>query len=65
MFRFIPRKGSSKSHPIKGPNGGWVDKFGNEWVKGPPHHFPGFAHEWDVQLPGGGHLNVSPIGVVA
>ena len=41
-----------------------MDKFGNEWVKGPPHHFPEDPFEWDVQLPGGGHLNVSINGVV-
>jgi hypothetical protein len=64
-YRFIPPKGSNPANPTKGPGKGFVDKFGNEWVKGPNHHFPGEGDfEWDVQLPGGGHLNVSITGKV-
>jgi hypothetical protein len=65
MFRFIPPKGSNPSNPYRGPGGkGFVDKFRNVWVKGPPHHFPGDDFEWDVQLPDGSHINVSIRGVV-
>jgi RHS repeat-associated protein len=62
-FRFIAPEGSNPSNPVRGPRKGWMDKFGNEWVKGPPHHFPGENFEWDVQLPDGTHINVSPDGV--
>ena len=65
MIRFIPPKGSNPFNPVKGPNGGWMDQFNNEWVKGPTHHFPGDPFEWDVQLPDGGHVNVSMRGVIA
>ena len=64
-FRFIPPKGSSPSNPVKGSHGGWIDRFGNEWVKGPAHHFPGDPFEWDVQLLRRGYYNVSKHGVVA
>jgi hypothetical protein len=64
-FRFIPPRGSSPANPIRGPRGGFIDRFRNEWVRGPNHHFPGDgAYEWDVQLKGGGHLNVSESGKV-
>ncbi len=65
MFRFIPPKGSSPSNPVKGLGGGWLDQFGNEWQKGPAHHFPGDPFEGDVQPKGGGYLNVSVRGVVS
>jgi RHS repeat-associated protein len=64
-FRFIPPKGVGRSTPKRGPNKGWMDNFGNEWIKGPPHHFPGQPFEWDVQLPDGTYINVSPQGVIA
>tara|TARA_R110002110_G_scaffold415856_1_gene658400 strand:- start:42933 stop:50264 length:7332 start_codon:yes stop_codon:yes gene_type:complete len=74
--RFIPRKGYKPSMPLpKGPNNGVLDKFGNEWVKGPSRTH-GEAFEWDVQLSrqgkqqlgwlsrDGNHLNVSLKGRV-
>ena len=64
-YRFVPDKGATP--PNRGPGGGYVDKFRNEWQKGPNHHFPGdpWPYEWDVQLTGGGYINVSGRGVVA
>ncbi|MFV2126138.1 polymorphic toxin type 17 domain-containing protein [Micromonospora sp. LOL_013] len=55
---------------VKGQKGGYIDRFGNEWVRG-PSRTPGQEFEWDVQLsrtgkaqlrrlsPDGKHLNVS------
>ncbi len=35
-IRFIPKKGYDPANPLaKGPNGGYIDRFGNEWVKRP------------------------------
>ena len=48
------------------PNGkgsGWADDDGNIWVPTGPR--PGLAHggpHWDVQTPGGGHINIYPGG---
>ncbi|MHB1222368.1 MAG: polymorphic toxin type 17 domain-containing protein [Gammaproteobacteria bacterium] len=49
-IRFVPRENYSPSTPlIRGPNNGYLDRFGNEWVKG-PSRTSGQAFEWDVQL---------------
>ena len=56
--------------------GGYVDRYGNVWLKGPYHGDPklGFTYEWDVQLSasgknawgkfanGKGYINVRPDG---
>jgi hypothetical protein len=63
-FRFIPPKGSNPNNPVK-VGSGFLDRFGNIWQPGPPHHFPGDPIEWDVQLANGGYLNVSIRGIVA
>ena len=60
---------------VRGPNKGYIDRFGNEWTKGPTRT-TGEAFEWDV-IPGrnartwfkdlakdGTHVNVSLGGVV-
>ena len=70
-IRFVPDSNYSSSNPLpRGPNNGYLDKFGNEWVKG-PSRTAGQAFEWDVQLSpkgkaqlgwatrDGSHLNVS------
>ncbi|WP_348984752.1 MULTISPECIES: polymorphic toxin type 17 domain-containing protein [Enterobacter] len=70
-IRFVPDSNYSPSNPLpRGPNNGYLDKFGNEWVKG-PSRTAGQAFEWDVQLSpkgkaqlgwatrDGSHLNVS------
>ena len=50
---------------VRNPNGsghGWEDADGNVWV---PSGQGGRAHggpHWDVQIPGGGHINVYPGG---
>ncbi|MBH8593650.1 polymorphic toxin type 17 domain-containing protein [Paenactinomyces guangxiensis] len=52
-FRFIPEKGATKLKTKKmGGKTGYVDRFGNVWVKGPYHgdRRLGFDREWDVQL---------------
>jgi len=37
-------------HPLpRGPSHGFLDRFGNEWVRG-PSRTKGQAFEWDVQL---------------
>ncbi|MBP6219248.1 MAG: hypothetical protein KA436_11730 [Oligoflexales bacterium] len=49
-IRFVPPEDYDPSTPLKrGPNGGYVDKFGNEWSKG-PSRTPGQSFKWDVQL---------------
>jgi filamentous hemagglutinin len=49
-IRFVPPNGYSPTNPLlRGPNGGYIDKFGNEWVRG-PSRTPGEPFEWDVQL---------------
>jgi len=46
----IPQKGYNPSNPLaRGPNNGFIDRFGNEWVRG-PSRTKGQAFEWDVQL---------------
>ena len=75
-IRFVPDGNYSPSNPLpKGPNNGYLDKFGNEWVKG-PSRTAGQAFEWDVQLSpkgkaqlgwatrDGSHLNVSLDGKI-
>lgn len=55
--RYVPPKNWPASEPLpRGPNSGYM--VGNEWTKG-PSRTQGEAFEWDVQLPGGGHWNVS------
>ncbi|WP_243207486.1 MULTISPECIES: hemagglutinin repeat-containing protein [unclassified Pantoea] len=75
-IRYIPPEGYSASQPLpRGPNKGYIDNFGNEWVKG-PSRTAGQAFEWDVQLSrtgkaqlgwatrDGSHLNISLDGKV-
>ena len=55
---FEPDKNWHSTQPLnRGPQGGFVDRHGNEWTHGrsitSTQHF-----EWDVQMPRGGHLNV-------
>lgn len=70
-IRLVPDSNYSPSKSLpRGPNNGYLDKFGNEWVKG-PSRTAGQAFEWDVQLspkgkaqPGwatreGSYLNIS------
>lgn len=70
-IRFIPDPDYHPSNKLlKGENGGYLDKFGNEWTKG-PSRTPGEPFEWDVQLSekgkkqlgwasrDGDHINVS------
>lgn len=75
-IRFVPEPGYNPSSPLqRGPQNGYVDRFGNEWVVGPSRK-PGHPFEWDVQLSprgreqlgwlsrDGRHVNVSPFGEV-
>lgn len=74
-IRFIPRPSDAKSGRLLKKNGGFVDKFGNIWKKG-PSRTKGQAFEWDVQLSAKGkaqlgglsrdgkHLNVSLDGKI-
>ncbi|GAA2711907.1 polymorphic toxin type 17 domain-containing protein [Actinoplanes palleronii] len=70
-IRYVPPKGYNPSMPLpRTPRGGYKDRFGNEWTKG-PSRTPGQEFEWDVQLRGkgreqlgkwtrdGSHANVS------
>jgi RHS repeat-associated protein len=75
-IRYVPPEGYNPASPLpRGPNGGYIDRFGNEWVVG-PSRTPGQPFEWDVQLSStgqeqigwlsrdGAHVNVSPLGEV-
>lgn len=75
-IRYIPPENYNPSGPLpRGPNKGYVDKFGNEWTKG-PSRTAGQAFEWDVQLSrlgksqlgwatrDGSHINVSLDGKI-
>ncbi|WP_211229693.1 polymorphic toxin type 17 domain-containing protein, partial [Arsenophonus nasoniae] len=75
-IRYVPPEGYSPSQPLpRGPNNGYIDKFKNEWVKG-PSRTAGQSFEWDIQLSSqgksqlgwatrdGSHLNVSLDGKI-
>ncbi|MBX4133208.1 hypothetical protein JMI89_06145 [Frischella sp. Ac48] len=58
-IRFIPDSNYSANNPLsKGPRNGYLDKFGNEWVKG-PSRTTGQEFEWDVQLSPKGRIQLS------
>ncbi|MBS9783634.1 MAG: hypothetical protein KGV46_03675 [Pasteurella sp.] len=70
-IRYVPPSKWKPSSPLpRGSNKGYLDKFGNEWTKG-PSRTQGQAFEWDVQLSttgkkqlgwatrDGSHLNIS------
>jgi RHS repeat-associated protein len=77
-IRFIPPNAWNASQPLrKGPKGGYLDRFGNEWTKKKvAGKGPGEIH-WDVQLSptgksqlghlsnSGNHLNVTSTGQIA
>jgi len=75
-IRYVPPVGYNPVNPLpRGSNGGYVDRFGNEWVVG-PSRTQGHPFEWDVQLSrtgqeqlgwlsrDGHHINVDPFGEV-
>ncbi|MEL5515610.1 DUF637 domain-containing protein [Serratia bockelmannii] len=75
-IRFVPPENYSPSSPLRrGPNKGYMDRFDNEWTKG-PSRTKGQPFEWDVQLSDKGkaqlgwasrdgkHLNVSLDGKI-
>jgi Novel toxin 17 len=63
-FPFLPPKRWRPKQPLHGPStGGYYDLRGRLWKKGRSvtkgQHF-----EWDVQVPGGSHVNVDWTGRV-
>jgi filamentous hemagglutinin len=49
-IRYVPPKGYEASNPIpRGPSNGYIDRFDNEWTRG-PSRTTGQPFEWDVQL---------------
>jgi filamentous hemagglutinin len=49
-IRYVPREDYNPANQLpRGPSNGYLDKFGNEWVKG-PSRTAGEDFEWDVQL---------------
>ena len=64
LYPYIPPKTWTSSQPLpRGQRRGYLDQDGAEWrlAKGIKI---GEDH-WDVQLPGGGHLNVTADGTIA
>jgi filamentous hemagglutinin len=62
--RYVPPKNWHPSQPLpRGSQNGRLDKFGNEWTKG-PSRTQGQPFEWDVQRPDGSHWNISLDGKV-
>jgi RHS repeat-associated protein len=75
-IRFVPPKDLSVNSGLpRGTRKGYIDRFGNEWIKG-PSRTAGQPFEWDVQLSklgraklgwlsrDGSHLNVSLDGEI-
>ena len=75
-IRYIPPRNYKASMTLpRGPGKGFVDRFGNEWIRG-PSRTRGQSYEWDVQLSprgreqmgrwsiDGQHLNVSLDGTI-
>jgi RHS repeat-associated protein len=75
-IRFVPPDWYNASMPLpRGSSHGYVDKFGNEWTRG-PSRTPGEPFEWDIKLSDTGraqigwlsrdgrHVNVSLRGIV-
>ena len=57
-IRYVPPDNWDGSAPLpRGPNKGFVDKFGNEWTKG-PSRTEGQTFEWDVQLSSKGRSQI-------
>lgn len=49
-IRYCPPHNYSPGQPLpKGPQNGYIDRFGNEWCRG-PSRTAGDPFEWDVQL---------------
>ena len=76
-IRFIPPEDYNPSNPLgRGPHGGYIDRFNNEWQKG-ASRTPDHPFEWDVQLsplgqkqlgwisPGRDYVNVSIDGRIS
>src|SRR5437867_1747634 len=58
---FVPPRRDWVRNPPRGPQAGYLDERGNEWV---PHRSPHAEFHWDVQHPDGTHANVTPDGEV-
>ncbi|MCC2314244.1 hypothetical protein LJN51_08495 [Cellulomonas sp. zg-B12] len=49
-IRYVPPTNHRAGTPLpRGPSNGYIDRFQNEWVKG-PSRTSGEPFEWDVQL---------------
>jgi hypothetical protein len=64
-FRFRPRDDYRPGNPLPKEDGGYIDRFGNVWKKGPYHGDPKkpFDFEWDVQLSPAGRLHFRQYGL--
>ena len=49
-IRYVPPEGHNPTKPLpRGEKNGYIDRFGNEWIKGPSRTL-NQEFEWDVQL---------------
>lgn len=74
-IRYVPPKRYNSNDPLPQGDHGYLDRFGNEWVRG-PSRTQGESFEWDVQLSEAGrrqlgwlsrdgrHINVNREGQV-
>jgi filamentous hemagglutinin len=57
-IRYVPPKNWNPAQPLpRGPRNGYIDRWGNEWVRGPTRT-KGQAFEWDVQLSSTGKAKI-------
>lgn len=60
----LPKRGDWLVNPPRGPQSGYVDDDGNEWVPHPHPNGQEADFHWDVQHPSGAHTNVRPDGEI-
>jgi hypothetical protein len=58
-----PQRQDWLTNPPRGPQNGYLDDDGNEWVPHPSPNDPDDFH-WDVEHPDGRHTNVVPDGTI-
>jgi hypothetical protein len=63
-YPYVPPRPDWLRNPPRGPQGGYLDDDGNEWIPGAAPDGREEAFHWDVQHPDGSHTNIRPNGEV-